>query len=66
MTGKELKQLAAAIPDDAVVLVNGSSVAVVSLGLDSPDLHGTVPTANISMVSVTPPPKRPFHDAETR
>ena len=66
MTGKELKQLAAAIPDEAVVLINGRNIAVVSFGSESPDPCSSSPTVNIEMLSLTPSKKRPFPDVELR
>ena len=67
MTGKELKNWVAGIPDDAVVICDGRELHIISVTCESPTAFGDHPTAEIKMtITGRPRSGRPFPDAETR
>ena len=67
MTGKELKNWAASIPDDAVVTVDGRALHIISIEQQSPTPYCSYSTAELKITTTgLPRMGRPFPDAEIR
>ena len=67
MTGKELKKWLAAIPDDAVVAVDGRELHIKGISCQSPMPGTPYPIVTLDLITTSMGRKgRPFPDAETR
>ena len=67
MTGKELKKWVAAIPDDAVVTVDGRELHITGMSSQSPMPGDPYPIVSLDITTTSMARTgRPFPDAETR